>query len=257
MSGFKTFEFNLSQALLEQVVTALDGLEAELLTSDAIAKIPEAQGVYKLFLDRTLVYIGKTDAEAGLHQRLERHWRRIQHRNGLEDARVTFKALQVYVFAAMDLETQLISAYRSRGQDPAWNGSGFGNNDPGRNRETTNQAPDGFDANYPLNIDRAEIALEPGTYRVAAVLSRVRATLPYTLRYETERGASGRANPYRPHPDLQGTNITMPASIGPLTTRRLLQLILAALPKGWQATSFPSHVILYKEDQEYLHGTRI
>ena len=155
----------------------------------------------------------------------------------------------------MDLETQLIGFYRAREQAPSWNGSGFGSNDPGRERETTNKPLEGFDARYPLDIDRAEIMLEPGTYTVGDALTRLKAALPYTLRYETERGARGRAQRHRPHPDLQAATVTIPA--GPLTTRRLLQMVLASVPEGWQATYFPSHVILYKEDRTYTHGTRI
>ena len=34
-------------------------------------------------------------------------------------------------------------------------------------------------------------------------------------------------------------------------------MILSALPQGWQATYFPSHVILYKEDEDYVHGVRV
>src|SRR5438445_11563511 len=99
MGGFDTFEFDLSQALLEQVVAALDRMRAGQLTSEAVAGIPEAQGVYQLFLDGTLVYIGKTDAEAGLRQRLGRHRNRIQHRSCLDETRTTVKALPVFHFA--------------------------------------------------------------------------------------------------------------------------------------------------------------
>jgi hypothetical protein len=44
---------------------------------------------------------------------------------------------------------------------------------------------------------------------------------------------------------------------GPLTTRELLLQIVACLPKGWQATYFPSHVIVYRETREYTHGSVI
>ncbi len=36
----------------------------------------------------------------------------------------------------------------------------------------------------------------------------------------------------------------------------LLSLIASQL-NGWQATAFPSHLILYKENVTYAHGTRI
>jgi hypothetical protein len=37
----------------------------------------------------------------------------------------------------------------------------------------------------------------------------------------------------------------------------IMRLILKALPAGWQATEFVSHVILYKEHRTYMHGTPI
>ena len=37
------------------------------------------------------------------------------------------------------------------------------------------------------------------------------------------------------------------------TATELLRLIAQALPE-WQATAFPSHMILYKEDRAYVHG---
>ncbi len=36
-----------------------------------------------------------------------------------------------------------------------------------------------------------------------------------------------------------------------------MQLIVDALGPSWQATVFPSHVILYKEQFEYKFGARI
>ena len=132
--SFRLFEFDLSGALLQQVVKVLDEMTPGLLTAEAVRTIPEVQGVYQLHHDDKLVYVGKTDAEAGLRRRLERHRRRLQHRTGLDESRVRFKALQVLVFAAMDLETQLINYYKARGEDPIWNGSGFGSTDPAQAR---------------------------------------------------------------------------------------------------------------------------
>jgi hypothetical protein len=38
-----------------------------------------------------------------------------------------------------------------------------------------------------------------------------------------------------------------------MSVRDLLRTIGEALP-GWQATAFPSHMILNKEDRPYVHG---
>jgi hypothetical protein len=40
---------------------------------------------------------------------------------------------------------------------------------------------------------------------------------------------------------------------GGIPAAELLRLVVEELP-GWQATSFPSHVILYPADRLYAHG---
>jgi len=193
ISGFTVFEFDLPQALLESLIKLLDGMDSGVLEHSSVSEIPNAQGVYQLFLDDQLVYIGKTDAEAGLRNRLSRHAQKILHRQNLDQSRVKFKAVQILVFTAMDLESQLINHYKKLDSRPTWNDSGFGSNDPGRARETTNKRPEGFDVRYPIDIDRKEIQLTPGMRPISEVLHELKSVLPYTLRYETERTSTGRA----------------------------------------------------------------
>lgn len=253
--GYSEFEFDLPRALKAELIHLLDGMETGLLEPDNTSEVPEAQGVYQLFHQDTLVYVGKTDAEAGLRTRLTRHARKILHRPALTGS-VRFKAVRIMVFTAMDLETQLIKHYReSAGGAAAWNGSGFGSNDPGRERETTNKRPDGFDAQYPIDIDLPGEFVLPGTMTVGTALAGLKSALPYTLRYETLRNAQGRARRGQPHADLSATNVTIPD--GPQTVRGLMRLMREALGPDWQATAFVSHVILYKESRQYQYGTII
>lgn len=80
--GYKEFEFDLPEALLARLVEVFGELRAAPLAETGVAKIPDEQGVYQLFLEagesRDLVYIGKTDAKAGLRRRLARHARKVQ-----------------------------------------------------------------------------------------------------------------------------------------------------------------------------------
>lgn len=252
MEGFKEFEFDLPRALKAELIGLLDNMETGLLQPGVTAAIPEAQGVYQLFCGGELVYIGKTDAEAGLRTRLTRHSRKIMHRPTLVNA-VRFKAVRIMVFTAMDLETQLISHYRVAHPDWAsWNGSGFGSNDPGRRREETDRSPDGFDAQHPINIDLPVEFLPTGMSKVATVLMNMKAALPYTLRYETLRNDRGRAQRGQLHADLLAADVTIPAA--PHTVRQLMGLISQALGTEWQATLFASHVILYRETKTYVYG---
>jgi hypothetical protein len=253
--GYAEFEFDLPAALQSELIALLDRMSPAPLNRTTTTAIDEVQGVYQLFHNGNLVYIGKTDAEAGLKTRLSRHAKKVLHRPSFTGD-VQFKAVRIMVFAAMDLETQLIKHYRSLNTGAAsWNGSGFGSNDPGRERETTNKPPQGFDPRYPIDIDLPGDFVPAGYTTVAAALAALKAALPYTIRYETLRSPSGRALPNQPHPDLVTTQVIIPA--GSHTVRDLLTLTRAALGPDWQATQFVSHVILYKENRTYKYGTTI
>lgn len=239
--GFRDFEFDLPGALLDQLVTILDRMEQGPLTDTGLAEVPEAQGIYQLFLDGQLVYIGKTDAEAGLRKRLGRHSKKILHREGLDPSRVTFKGVRIFVFTAMDLETQLIRHYTGK-DGTRWNGSGFGANDPGRERDTSR--PGRFDSEFPIDIDRPLEANLSGTRTAAEAAAQLKAVLPYTLRFQSAT-KGGR----KPHPELVATTVTMTAAAD--TPRTALTELTRQLPAGWQATALSALLILYKESKDY------
>ncbi|MGB0695753.1 MAG: GIY-YIG nuclease family protein [Rhodospirillaceae bacterium] len=249
MIGFKDFEFDLPRALLHSLVQEFEGVQPAPLTATAVAEVPETQGVYQLFKDGQLVYIGKTDADSGLNRRLTRHAQKILFRQALSPEQVSFKAIRVYVFTAMDLETDLIRHFGGVAS-LAWNGSGFGSNDPGRERDTTRVKDSNFDALYPIDIDREITWTGPDGGPVSVVLGALKEHLPYTLRFE---GARGRSR--QPHPDLAVAE--MPAFAGPVTVRSLMAGVVSVLPSGWQATALLGYVILYKERWDYPQGAVI
>lgn len=242
-SGYVEFEFDLPGSLLRNLIEVLDQTAPEGLTASAVATVPEEQGVYQLLLDERVVYVGKTDAEAGLNRRLARHARKIHHRKNLDPSRVSFKAVRIFVFTAINLETALIRHYGGvRGL--AWNGSGFGSNDPGRRRDRTVIDPSNYDAHYPIDIDRdLPFAIAIDELAASAVV-RLKDALPYTFRYQSP-DLGGR----RPHEDF--SQATLKATAGPTTARRVISEIVAALPTGWQATALPGYIILYKENETY------
>lgn len=245
-AGFRAFEFDLPPALLRQVIGVLDNMEQGALLADHVSSVvPEAQGVYQLFHRGKLVYVGKTDAQSGLRRRLERHAYTILSRHNLDVADMSFKAVQVLVFSAMDLETSLINHYRDLGSPSVWNGSGFGNNDPGRNRDKTALREDGFDATYPINIDLA-LALDDLREQrtVSRLLTAISNRLPYTLRFEKTALATSQ---------LAETNVSLAG--GTATMREVMNQVVAALPSGWQATRLSGRVVLYREwDDTYPRG---
>lgn len=244
--AFIDFEFDLPEALLQRLVLVFDGLGQAPLTSAGLVGIPDAQGVYQLFVDGELVYIGKTDSEAGLLGRLSKHAKTIQHRVGLETGRVTYRAVRIYVFTAIDLETQLIRHYRGK-SGTAWNNSGFGANDPGRKRDHTQIKDTNFDAIYPIDIDRPLEVSFSDCVTAADALARLKAAVPYNLRFER----AGRKK--RAHEELEGARVNL---LNPMNTARSLMVeVTRALPEGWQATALPGYLLLYKEtDDKYPRG---
>lgn len=246
--GYHAFEFDLPGALLSSLVDTFDAMEGAPLIAENVARLPDEQGVYQLLYEGQVVYVGKTDAEAGLRRRLGRHAFTVQHRSNLDVDKVLFRAIRVFVFTAVDLETQLIRHYGKNGKLP-WNNSGFGSNDPGRERDTTKLKLDGFDALFPVDLDRVlDYAVElPAT--VAQVLDRLRQTVPYKIRAQSDPQTDRKA-----HPDFDVQLTSLPT---PLTARSLLQAIASKLPGGWQITLLPGRVILYQEEKVYSAGTVI
>lgn len=249
MKGYSEFEFDLPGALLAELIKEFDDTESAPLNAENIQGIPEQQGVYQLFLDDSLVYIGKTDADAGLNKRLSRHAKKIMHRRALDPSRVSFKAVRIFVFTAMDLEADLIKHYGGV-KAIAWNGSGFGSNDPGRERDTTKVAAENYDAKFPIDIDRQlAFAIDDGE-SAASALVRLKEALPYTFRFQGA-GARGR----KPHPDLVGARLNKLS--GPTSPRAAIEHIVGALPNGWQATALLGYIILYKEAPRHYPQSEI
>jgi hypothetical protein len=243
--GFAEFEFDLPAALLVRLVAAFEDISPAPLTTANVAAIPDEQGVYQLFLKQEsgikLVYIGKTDGDAGLNKRLGRHATKIQSRENLDPANVLFKAVRIFVFTAVDLETQLIRHYGGT-ENVSWNGSGFGSNDPGRERDTTTYKADHFDTQFPIDIHRPLNFDLPQEASVATILQVLKRELPYLIRFEAQGPNSRRA-----HPDLETTQIKLlPAFSG--TAYNVIMQLIPSLPSGWHATMLPSHVIIYKND---------
>ncbi len=65
ISGFRTLEFSLPTALLEQVTATFESMAPAALSPDETALIPNAQGVYQLFHCGKLVYVGKRTRRLG------------------------------------------------------------------------------------------------------------------------------------------------------------------------------------------------
>lgn len=247
MDHFRVLEFDLHRALLRDLIALFAEMSPAELNAESVAHLEDGQGVYQLFYQNELVYIGKTDLDAGLRLRLLRHSGKIRSRLNLNPSDVSFKAVQIYVFTAMDLESALIKHYKETVGAPAWNLSGFGSNDPGRERDSSRLKDGHFDSRYPIDLELlidTDFGQSPSA---ASILQHLKRVLPYLVRFQSARGGSR-----RPHPDLLGTPVQLSGESQ--SVRSILTRLAAALAPDWQVTELPGYVIVYKERTTYSHG---
>ena len=126
------FDFDLDRGIRTQVV---EKLEASPPLPLAKGVGPVRSGVYALYLQGDLVYIGKaskgtTKSKRTLRERLNEHVGKINGRENISIAEMQCRYLtfasEWWVFAA---EFALITYYQ-----PEWNASGFGSKTPGSGR---------------------------------------------------------------------------------------------------------------------------
>ncbi|MPQ98138.1 Eco29kI family restriction endonuclease [Modestobacter sp. I12A-02628] len=233
------FKLSITKALADQLAERLMPLVPHSLTDEALRELEARPGIYLLFHEGHRVYVGK--AQQPLPTRLRNHWKKLRGRNGISIDDVSFVCL--YVDEDLDAaapERLLIRRYRAEGgvDGVPWNVNGFGNKDPGRNRDTSEVSSNHFDALYPANLDWP-LKLAGGPQTVGSILKQVKEQLPYNLRYEKKTRASSLA--YKELVDVPTEEVTL---------RELTSLILAKLPPAWQMTALPGYVILYGKNEE-------
>ena len=252
-SGYAELEFDLPGALLGEIVGLLGQLDSAELCEENLHDVTNAPGVYALLNGSTgeVLYIGKAEGSKGLLNRLTRHMRKLDGRQNINSGDIHFKAVRIFVFAAMDLETALISHFGGDGKLP-WNHSGFGSNDPGKERDTTKYKPDHFDTQFPIRLDEKFVELKVGRQPVAEVMQHLKDNLPFLLRFQRPNPNSRKSF----EPDFENSEVNVPKP--DMTTREAIELCVSNLPKGWHATALPSHLICYKNDnRRFPSGTLI
>ncbi|MGH9397970.1 MAG: Eco29kI family restriction endonuclease [Terriglobia bacterium] len=247
MPFHRHFELDIVSALRDQLISAFDDLDPGYLNEKNIRSVPEVAGVYQLYYLHSLVYVGKTES---LRKRLQEHHEKISGRRKLKLTDVEFTCLSVRSNIHAVSESSLIRHYKSVPGACAWNGNGFGPHDPGRERETTNKPPDGFDSQFPIREDWPCKSISEEKWKCGDLLLAMKVHLPFLLRYQVSQKNRLKDG----HPDYKDVTILVPHASMPADA--LLKLITQHLP-GWQATRFPSHFILYKEQRLYKHGITI
>ncbi|MFJ2894147.1 GIY-YIG nuclease family protein [Streptomyces sp. NPDC087218] len=239
------FKLSITKALGDQLAAALDDLTPAPLTSENIQALRPLPGVYQLYKDDDLVYVGKADKS--LPQRIEKHFRKISGRRNISLVEMSFTCLYVDEdFGAVAPERLLINKHRGQGEVP-WNYNGFGNNDPGKRRDTTEVDAGHFDRQYPIDLEYsfsnpiASDLFESAEATLAELLAATKAALPYVFRYEAAKA-------------FEDIRIQLPTSR--LTADEALRMISEHSPSPWQVTALPGYVIMYGKTEDYPSGMR-
>lgn len=236
LSITKALGDQLSQALSELTPAPLDELNIE-----SVRKIP---GVYQLWHEGELVYIGKADDS--IPTRLWKHHRKLSGRMGISLEDMTFSALYVEEdFSAVAPEKLLINRFQEIGSIP-WNNNGFGINDPGKERDTTAFKESHFDCQYPANLDYEIPDLTVGESTLDELLKKTKEGLPYTFRHA--RGTDARKI-------YSNTSVTITPETR--TADDVFQLISSSLPSPWRVVALPGYAILYPKEAVYESARRI
>lgn len=240
------FRLSITEALKEQLAAAIATCTPTPLLPESLERLRPSGGVYELYLDGVRVYVGKADRD--LPARLTNHYWKIRGRLNISVSAVSFVCAYVLEdLAATAPEELLIKKYA--GSAGLWNTNGFGNKDPGRQRDTSRVKPSHFDAKYPINL-AWPCAIPPGGYTAGRLVELMKAELPYNLRYE--RPSSGLTEQ---HEDMSSTIVRVGEPI--TTVADLFSTLCAALPTGWQVTALPGYVIAYQEARQYADALRV
>jgi hypothetical protein len=236
------FRLSITRALADQLSDGLAALDPAPLDPLDIAHVDPKPGVYQLYENGTLIYVGKAQASEPLPKRLRQHYDKLTGRLGV--GAMTFTCLYVHEdMEAVSPEQLLITKYKGEGE-AAWNFMGFGSKDPGKERDTTRIDADHFDAVHPINLDFVCPDIKAGTYIVADLLKLVKKKLPFLFRYESA--------PFHAQLDVK---IAKNAPTANELFEALGAVIADADPK-WRITALPGYVIMYPKEGPYPHALR-
>jgi Uri superfamily endonuclease len=243
MHNSAEFRLSITRALGDQLATALDELTPAPLNPLNLSAISPRPGVYQLYEDGRFVYVGKADNS--LPSRLMEHLTKISGR--LHVGHMTFTCIYVEEdLHAVAPEKLLIARYKGEGQAP-WNNNGFGNNDPGKERDTTDfsKKPHHFDVMHPANLDWVCETITPGRYTAAHLLKRLKESLPYVFRYQQA--------PFH-------KEVVVDVTAERQTADELLQILgwaVSDADPAWQITALPGYVIMYPKKGPYPSARRV
>ena len=229
------FALSITAALREQLTTAVETLTPAPLTPSMLAAIDESPGVYQLYRSGRCVYVGKADKN--LRRRLGEHYTKVSGRTGISVDEMTFLAMHIEEdLSVLSPEAMLIQ--HNSNQNPIWNQNGFGNNDPGKERDTSEVKDHNFDAIHPIDLERLltiDFTGQPADGVPLDTLKKlIKDTAPFTVRIGQ---------------DLTGKNYVPAAANEQRTALKWIALLTDLMePRGTKpacAVALPGRVIIY------------
>ncbi|WP_127201766.1 GIY-YIG nuclease family protein [Streptomyces sp. Z26] len=238
------FRLSITEALSKQLYAALARLEPAPLTRenlDALAPqaeklgLPSMAGVYQLFRqepgeERQLTYVGKADEP--LPERLGNHLYKLSGREGISIEEMSFKCLFVEEdLSSVSPEKMLIKEHLKTGK-VVWNNRGFGNNDPGRNRDRTKIKANHFDLAFPVDLSRKVKGQTPGVQSLHSVLWEIKRGIPFLFRF-------------KPSAAFKAKMVTVPDV--EMTVDEAFRFVAQHLDEKWQICALLGWVIMYDD----------
>ena len=242
---FALFRFDLPDAVTKELLVRLEQLTSSNLTPTALRDLSTFQnhheiqhGVYLLLKDGIPAYIGKANDVA---ERLSQHLEKLRGRRNIEMASLGFKALILEVSWSTSANEELLIEHFKAIKQCAWNKTGFGPKDPGKNRD--GHEPGEFDELYPINENWpcTDIA---NSVTVAGLLDALKSQLPYLLRYQIDKKSGGKV--------IDTRNVAR-------TADSLLLHVAKFLGPDWQLMRFKGYYTFYKPAhiKDYEHGKQL
>ncbi|BCB86583.1 caspase, EACC1-associated type [Phytohabitans suffuscus] len=205
-----------------------------------LREIRDFPGFYQLLLEGATgtsetMYVG--GVQGSLKERLYRHHRKLLARRGIDLQRIFFSRLYVSDELASLGSRFIIAAPLIRNLDLKWNRNGFGNSDPGRNRDHARISSSHFDVQYPIDLAYRLEWPSLDAMSITEALDNVRRQLPYVFR--------GGWNDQ----SLMST-VFKPQSRS-VTAHQFFTNVSGSTDDQWQITAFPGFVTMYRGPVNY------
>lgn len=237
-----TYNFHFLDTVSEQLCKQLDGLPVTCLHTNSLDTLTQfqaennaRQGVYLLHVGGRPVYLGKAD---DVRERLAQHLEKLSGRQSIDLTSIGYKALLLDRSMSTAANETVLIGFFQQNHSGMWNNRGFGPKDPGRQRDNTR--PSQFDQQHPIRDDFPVIQADDTT-TVGALLSAMKAQLPYVFRYDIGGHGNESIN-------LAGV---------PRTARALLQAVVSRLGAGWKGVVLSFGMVLYRTGDRYEYGAEL